>query len=62
LDIEIENKLEPKLFDKYKALRKRLVKEIESYIIKDDKKEKEANTNFKKSFEVNVKASATIVT
>jgi hypothetical protein len=58
LEIEIENKVKPKLFGKYKALRKQVAKEIESYIIKDDKKEKEANTNFKKSFEVNVKASA----
>jgi len=59
LEKEIKNQVKPKLFDKYKVLRKQVAEDIESYIIKDDKKEKEANTNFKKSFEVNVKASAT---
>ncbi len=52
LEIEIENKVKPKLFGKYKALRKRVARDIESYIIKDDKREKEANTEFKKSFDV----------
>jgi len=52
LEIDIENQVKPKLFDKYKALKEQVARDMESYIIKDDKKEKEANTNFKKSFDV----------
>jgi len=52
LEEKIKNDVKPKLFGKYQELRKQVVKDIESYIIKDDKKEKEANTNFKERFDV----------
>jgi hypothetical protein len=55
LETEIKDHVKPKLFDKYKFFRKQITKELESYIIKDDKTEKEANTNFRNRFDAEVK-------
>ena len=51
LEQSIADQADPTLFRNYKEARDNVLKDIESFIIKDDEKEKEANRIFKKNFD-----------
>ncbi|MDM8565845.1 hypothetical protein QUF74_09350 [Candidatus Halobeggiatoa sp. HSG11] len=53
LEQDIVDNVDRTIFDNYKQARDNVLKDIESFIIKDDEREKEANKIFKKRFETN---------